>query len=61
MLVYPVYHKPTMVPVGGKILAFRLSESLKMHSPGPFALPNHPQKAEFCIVFARTFLNIRMI
>ena len=39
-VIYPVYPRGgTMV---AKILDFGLFESLKMHSPGPFALSNYP-------------------
>ena len=38
-LINPVY--PGGGTVVANILDFRLSESLKMHSPGPFALPNY--------------------
>ena len=52
----------TIYLVSGNMVAkgldFRLSESLKMRSPGPFALLNYPKKVEFCMVFARTFLDI---
>ena len=32
----------------------------KMNSSGPFALPGYSYKNEFCIVFARTLLDINM-
>ena len=41
-----------------KILYSRLSESLKMRSPGHFALPNYPLNVEFRNAFAIIFLNI---
>ena len=32
----------------------------KMNSSGPFTLPTYPQKVEFYIVFAKSFLNIHV-
>ena len=44
-----------------KILDFRLSESLKMHSPGTFALPDYLEKVELYIVLAKTFVYILVL
>ena len=41
-----------------KILDFKLFQSLKMHSPGPFALPKYLPKFEFRVAFTRIFLKI---
>ena len=32
----------------------------EMNPPGPFALRSYSYKNEFCIVFARTFLDINV-
>ena len=41
----------------------KISSSLKaqkMNSPGLFALPSYSYENEFCIVFARTFMDINV-
>ena len=55
----PIYQRgDTMF---AKVLDFRPSESMKMCSLGPFALPNYYLKVKFCIVFARIFLNYELV
>ena len=44
-ILYPVFWILSLLKAG------------KMPSPGPFALPNYHFKVEFCIFFARPFLN----
>ena len=49
-----------MVPTGERFWILGFLKAQKINSPGPFALPTYTYKAEFCIVFARAFLNIHM-
>ena len=59
-IMKPVYlGGSTMVPTRGKILNFRLSESLKNKLSRTFCSPK--VSLESCTVFVRTFLNIHVI
>ena len=61
----PVMQKLKKIHQGGKSTCqydqpFSTTKAQKMNSSGPFALPSYSYKNEFCIVFARTLLDINM-